>query len=228
MRLRIVLLLLSTCLSLMARAQIVMQGRVTDIADGKPVANVNIENIYTRLGTVTDSSGKFSLTVARGELIEFRKIGYKIARVRIPQGNVPPYFKIIMEKGAVELPEFTVRDKYRDYKTDSVRYYETYKRELEFPALTGLDVIRHPFSALSKRNRRIWAFQKEYDTWEKQKFIDYTFNEKLITHITGLQGDSLQEYRLRYRPTYEMLRNFSDYDYYLYIKQSAEHFRNRR
>lgn len=228
MSLRIALILFLITCSLGAGAQIVMRGQVTDMADGKPMGNINIENIHTRLGTVSDSQGRFTLTVGKDELVEFRKIGYRIARIRIPKGDVPPYFRVIMEKGAIELPEFTVRDRYRDYKTDSVRYYETYKRELEFPALTGLDVIRHPFSALSKRNRRIWAFQKEYATWEKQKFIDYSFNERLITQLTGLKGDSLNEYRLRYRPTYEMLRSLSDYDYYLYIKQSAEHFRGKR
>lgn len=228
MFLRIVLFLF-LCLQLTAvRAQLVMQGRITDAADGKPMGNVNIENIHTRLGTVSDSNGLFSLTVAKGQLIEFRKIGYKIARVRLSQGNLPPYFRIVMEKGAVELPEFELRDRHRDYKSDSVRYYELYKRELEFPTLTGLDVIRHPFSALSKRNRRIWAFQKEYTMWEQQKFVDYSFNDKLITNITGLTGDSLQAYKRRYRPGYEMLRNMSEYDYYFYIKQTAAQFRNER
>ncbi len=209
----------------LAPAQIAMQGVVTDAADGQPVANVALENVYTRLGTTTDSTGRFTITTDRGQLIEFRKLGYKVLRVRIPAGSVPPQFRIIMEKGAFDLDEVLVRDRYRDYKTDSVRYRELYHRELDFQQLNGLDVIRHPFSALSKTNRRIWAFQKDYNAFERLKYIDYTFNDRLITSLTGLAGDSLERYRMRYRPTYEALRAMNEYAFYSYIRQSAARFR---
>jgi hypothetical protein len=218
------LLLLFCLLAFTGFGQIVMKGTVTDAADGKRLANISVENIYSRLGTFTDTGGNFTITVDRGQLVEFRKLGYKTTRVRIPQGSVPPYFRVIMEKGAFELAEVLVRDRYRDYKTDSLRYREIYKRELEFPELTGLDVIRHPFSALSKTNRRIWAFQKEYNAFEQLKFVDYTFNDRLITNLTGLKGELLQEYRTRYRPSYEMLRAMTEYQFYDYIKRTAKEF----
>jgi hypothetical protein len=203
-------------------------GEVVDHTRKKGLGNVTIVNIYSSAGTLTDSGGRFKIMANKGELIEFRKLGYNTVRIRIPQGNVPPYFKIVMQHGPIELPEHAIAGQTKDWKTDSLRYYQLYKNALEFPELTGLDIIQHPFSAMSKRNRQIWAFQKEYAWWEQQKYIDYTFNEKLVAGLTGLKGDSVQRYMRLYRPTYEELRSMSEYTFYDYVKQSVDLFRHGR
>jgi len=203
-------------------------GEITDGGTRQTVSSVSISNIHTNMGTLSDGNGKFTIEVSKGQLLEFRKIGYKTLRIRIPEGNIPPYFKVIMQQGSVELPEYNLQARNKDWKSDSSRYYQLYKNAIEFPKLEGLDVIRHPFSALSKRNRQIWAFQKEYNYWEQQKYIDYTFNEKLVTNITGLHDDSLRIYLERFRPSYDFLRSMSEYTFYSYIKESADFYRTGR
>lgn len=202
-----------------------IRGEVVDGNDGKPMANVAVINVYNNSGYTTTDDGRFLITANKGELIEFRKLGYKIARVRIPAGTVPEYFKIILQKGPIELPEVNIAGRAKDYKSDSLRFHEIYKHELEFPTMSTLDMIQHPFTALSKTNRQIWHFQKEYDRFQKEKYIDYTFNEKLVTNLTGLAGDSLERYMRYYRPAYEQLRNMSEYSFYSYIKQTVYRYR---
>ncbi len=202
-----------------------IKGEVIDANDGKPVENVSVVNVYNNISYTTAGDGKFFVPAAKNELLEFRKLGYKITRVRIPAGSIPPYFRIIMQKGPIELQEVNIHGQAKDYHSDSLRYHEIYKHELDFPTLSAIDAISHPFTALSKRNREIWAFQKEYDHFQKEKYIDYTFNDKLVSRITGLQGDSLVRYMQRYRPGYEQLRAMSEYNFYNYIKQTAERYR---
>jgi hypothetical protein len=206
---------------------VTINGEIIDLHTTAPVANVHIVNIHSSLSTESDDRGKFSIVVERGQLLEFRKVGYKIVRIRIPEGNIPPYFRVMMQEGPIELPEFNVNTKANDWVTDSTRYYQLYKNALEFPKLEGIDAIQHPFSALSKRNRQIWAFQKEYSYWQQQKYVDYKFNERTIGTLTGLQGDSLQNYMRRYRPPYDQVRAMSDYEFYLYIKQAADLYRRK-
>lgn len=201
-------------------------GVILDGTTNQPVTNVTVENVYTNTGITDDSFGHFIINAEPGQLISFHKLGYKTVRVRIP-ATAPPYYKIVMSAGAFELNEIEVRDRYRNYKADSLRNYQLYKPELDFPTMSALDMINHPFSALSKKNRRIWAFQKDYSYWEQEKFIDYAFNENLITHITGLKGDSLLRYQMNYRPSYELLRQMKEYDYYRYIRETAALFRRR-
>jgi len=202
-----------------------IRGEVLDVNDGRPVGNVSVYNIYNSTGISTGDDGKFTIAAGKHELLEFRKLGYKTTRVRIPGGELPQYFKIIIQKGPIELPEVNIAGKSKDYRTDSLKFREIYKHELDFPTMSTLDMIEHPFSALSKRSRQVWAFQKEYDHFQKEKYIDYTFNDKLVTRITGLQGDSLQRYMQRYRPSYEQLRSMNEYTFYNYIKQTVERYR---
>ena len=78
---------------------------------------------------------------------------------------------------------------------------------------------------MGEKKRQIWAFQKEYNYWEQQKYVDYTFNERLVTNLTDLKGDSLQIYLKKFRPSYEQLRNMNEYTFYFYIKETAELYR---
>ena len=223
---RFVVLLMLFLSGLNAAGQSI-RGEITDGETKLPVNNVTVENIHRKTGTITDHGGVFALNVESGELVEFRKIGYKTVRVRIP-GSIPPYFKIIMNKGAIELPEFELNSyaRAKDYKTDSIRYRELYKNILDFPKMSSLEMMRSPFSAMSKSNRQKWAFQENYTMFQQLKYVDYVFNEKLVSNVTGLKGDSLQNYMQRYRPSYEQLRSMKEYNFFLYIKQSASRFRN--
>ena len=202
-----------------------IQGQITDITDNRPIDNVIVSNVYSESTAVIDKTGKFTIPVAAGELIEFRKDGYKVMRVRIPQGRLP-FFKVALQKFNPAVPVFENMAS-PDYKSDSAKYAQLYKRELEYPQMTTVQIIQHPFSAMSKRSQQIWAFQKEYNWYQKQKFIDYTFNDKLITSITGLIGDSLRMYKHIFRPTYEQLTNMGEYNFLVYIKRTVDAYRKR-
>jgi hypothetical protein len=112
-----------------------------------------------------------------------------------------------------------------DYKSDSIRYHELYKTELDFPKLSGLGVVQSPFSAMSKKNREIWQFQDDYTEFEKEKYVDKTFTEEVVSKFTGLQGDSLHYFMRRYRPSYEQLKGMNDYAFYNFVKASVYRYR---
>ena len=44
---------------------------------------------------------------------------------------------------------------------------------------------------LSKRSRRIFRFQKSFNYWEDQKFIESRYTPELVQQLTKLQGDTL-------------------------------------
>ncbi len=229
MRILFSLLLMIACAAPCASAQ-KMIGIVTELSTGAPIADVVYQNIFTSEGGTTDSTGRFELSTAAGQLITFQKLGYKTGRVRIPAGRLPPFFKIQIEPGAFQLEEIEVRDRHKhtDYHADSLRNALAYQRELNYKKMSGIEMIQHPFTALSKHYRSIMNFQKEYNFLEEQRYVDYAFNEKIITQLTGLEGEDLQLYMHQFRPTYELLRSLPEYYYFSYIKESAAEFRKRR
>jgi hypothetical protein len=203
-----------------------IRGEVIDKESKKPVTGVSIENVYTALSVNTGDDGGFIIAASKDQLLEFSKPGYKTTKVRIPKGYVPSYFKIVLEHGFVKVEDMLASDNRYNYKRDSLRYHELYKHELDFEKLSAVGSIAHPFSALSKRNREIWKFQADYDQFEQEKYVDNTFNPAIVNRVTGLTGDSLKRYMVRFRPEYEELRNMTDYSFFTYIKKTVHMYRH--
>lgn len=204
-----------------------ISGIVTD-GGGAPISDVAISNIHSGESLLAGTDGKFSIGAKTGQLVEFHKIGFKTARVRIGAGPLPPYYRIVLEPGVQELQEVEVRNRFRDFKHDSMYYRELFKKQLESPVVTGWRAFQSPFSALSKSNQNLIRFKEEYEWLEHEKYVNYTFNEKLIAQLTGLKGDSVKQYMRRYRPSYEMLRAMPEYDFFYYVKHTVEIWREHQ
>jgi hypothetical protein len=207
-----------------AYAQLI-RGEVVGMNDKKPLPGVHIVNIHNDINITTNTDGTFVIAGTSDELLEFRLPGYKTTRVRIPRGYIPPYFKIIMEHPPVPIRGDALAGT-RNYAYDSAKARERYSQILDIPQLSPIEKIKHPFSAMSARNREIWAFQDTYEEAEKERYIDYTFNKEMVSSITGLTNDSLNRFMIRFRPGYEQLRNMNEYTLYNYVKMNARRFRN--
>lgn len=203
-------------------------GKVVNLETDAPLVSVNIANVHTGEEFTTLANGLFEMEVKKGDLIEFRLPGFDVARVRFKSDNVASYYYIQMKKAPTTIENQLMNDVFTGAKIDSIKRRELYQQALEHYKLTGLDIIQHPFDAMSKRNRMIWAFQKNYEIWEKEKFVDYVFNDRLIVQLTGLDGDNLEEYKRMYRPGYEMIRGLNEYEYYTFIKESVKAYKQRK
>jgi len=222
-RLMVVALLFGGFLPYSVLAQVI-EGVTLDVETGKPVDDVLITNVHQDKRVLSGKDGKFTIDAAGGQLIEFKKEGYKVYRLRLPQSKSFPFYKMSMQQYDPAVPHFENMAA-PDYKTDSMKYALLYKNELEKPRMTTVEAMKHPFSAMSKKNRQVWAFQVEYARFQEQKFIDYTFSDNLISSLTGLTGDSLRVYKQMYRPTYTQLRTMNEYTFLNYVKRTVTVYR---
>jgi len=199
-------------------SQTIMKGEVIDLENGTFLENVNVKNIFTQKGMTIQKDGQFQLLIKRGELVEFSRIGYQTVRIRILSEKEPDFYKIVMNKAPIMLREVDIRGKPLDFKKDSMRYREVYDLVLRKERQEEVDMRSMPLAMLSKKNRQEWAFQEMYQKWEQEKYIDFTFNEKLVARITYLKDEELKQFMKRYRPDYEFVRTATDYEYLDYIK----------
>jgi CarboxypepD_reg-like domain len=210
--------LLSFIPSQIAQAQTIIKGEVKDLATDDFLINVNVKNIYTQKGMTIQQDGQFKLEVKKGELIEFSKVGYQTIRIRILSEKEPLFYKMVMNKAPVMLREVDIRGKPLDFKKDSIRYREVYDIVLRKERKDEVDMRSMPLAMLSKKNRQEWAFQEMYEKWEREKYIDVAFNERLVSKITYLKDDELKVFMKWNRPSYDFLRNATDYEYLDFIK----------
>lgn len=217
------LFIIVTCYNPLFAQQI--KGVIQDREEKTPLANVELLNVYNNNTAHTDGAGNFMIKADRGELIEIRCAGYNVTRFRLSKGNVPSFFKLYLDKEVILNTDKYASSDLTQFQIDSIKSHELYRPALDYARMSTFEQMESPFTALSKSNKDKWRFQESYAMFEREKFIDFTFNEELVKKMTGLEGADLARYMKRYRPSYEALRNMSLYDYYTYIKQTAERFK---
>ncbi|MDO9039763.1 MAG: carboxypeptidase-like regulatory domain-containing protein, partial [Bacteroidota bacterium] len=85
--LNVTILILSLLLGNLAMAQqSVFSGKVTDSSSGESLPGVSIVVKGTTNGTISNMDGNFTLSVNRGDVVQFSFIGYKTQEI-VAQGQ---------------------------------------------------------------------------------------------------------------------------------------------
>ncbi|MFB5944466.1 hypothetical protein [Albibacterium profundi] len=79
--------------------------------------------------------------------------------------------------------------------------------------------INKLFSALSNEGKDARRLQKMLESEYEMEEVDSFFNKPLVKEVTGLDGNELNDFMLKYRPDYDWIKSASHYDLILYIKE---------
>jgi hypothetical protein len=220
---RIFIALLLCFSSIPCFAQSIIQGVVKRKVADSSGSLVVVRNVNANTYTYTDSVGNFSITVHKGDLIEFTNVSLETARVRITNEKNPKFYYIEMRPKVKELGAVVARGK-SDYTTDSLNTINTYKTVFAKPLFEDYNLGAGIMASLSRKQREEWEFRQKSVWWEQQKYIDYKFGERPIGKMTGLSEEKLREFIQIYKPSYYDLRQMNEYRYLYYIKSSLAEF----
>jgi len=104
------------------------KGRVINLVDSKPLANVHIVNLDKAIGTVTNKEGKFKINAEASDSIHISIIGFKTKRIPASKLSLTEEFTI------VELVEdFFQIDEINIYNVPTPEEFPDAFMELELP-----------------------------------------------------------------------------------------------
>lgn len=190
-------------------------------------------------GTITDSLGKYSITVPAKDSIWFSLIGKTTMKYPVDTISNLDNFNVMIHIRSFELPEVKVRNNY--YKFDSIQNRKDYAKIFDFrkPGLRlsnsptynpggltvgfDLDEIINMFRV--KRNRSILSLQKRLLDQEQEKYVNNRYSKQFVRKITKLQSPELDTFMARYRPDYEVVQLLNDLELGYYIQQSFEQYK---
>lgn len=210
--------------------QTVIKGTVFDRTQLFAMPGVSVLST-SGAGTMTDSTGHYSIRLVRGDSIYFSYLGKSTQKFPVRRINSMYTFDMSLGVTVDSLPLVVVRP--RAYRYDSAANREEYRRVFDFqpPDYLGssteglgvglnLDAI---FGA--KHTRQMLALQSRLMEQERDKYVDYRFNKTLVRKITGLPSPALDTFMREYRPSYEFIRRCeNDYEFYKYIKDCGIYF----
>ncbi|RZK67958.1 MAG: hypothetical protein EOO92_23775, partial [Pedobacter sp.] len=80
------------------------------------------------------------------------------------------------------------------------------------------------YNAFSKQSQQKRAFRKLMDSELNEKAIDQKFNPQLVTELTKIRGQLLEDFMSYYRPTYSQISGMSDAEIRSYIVSSYNEY----
>ena len=224
-------------LSFCAHAQYKVKGTVYDSSRIYPIESVTVLSTSGR-GTMTDSLGRYQLEVGEKDSIWFSFLGKPTPKYAVLKIADISQFDIALRLKTDVMQEIKVRS--RIYKEDSLQNRKDYAKAFNFKrpnfeSMTsvnamgaGIDIQELIRLFQFRKNKSMEKFRERLLEQEREKFVDYKFNKGLVKRLTGLDGEPLIQFMLKYRPSYEFALLSSEYDFQYYIKKAGEEFRAQK
>lgn len=219
---------------------VTISGTVYDVTARRPLEAVAVLSSSGR-GTVTDSAGRYSLTMMKKDSLWFSMIGKTTMKYPVDTITNTMGFDVMIHIKASQLPEVKVRNSY--YKFDSLQNRNDYAKVFNFrkPGLrlsnnastfnpgtvtVGFDLNEIVNMFRFKRNRQILALQKRLLQQEEDKYIEHRLSKAFVRKITKLNGAELDSFIARYKPEYEWLQTLNELELGYYIEQCYEAYKH--
>lgn len=175
--------------------------------------------------TLSNDIGEFLIRGKTGDILMITKDGYEKDTLPIA---ATPYLVIRLRKNPLMLKEVDINSTLltpeKILTENKTAYKEIYRKgdKSNMVVITPLGVgvvIDKVWSAVSKEGADARRLQRTFNADYENSIIDKRFTKKLVTEITGYNGDRLFDFMSRYRPSYKMVKNATDYELIQYIKR---------
>ncbi len=217
-------------LSAVAIGQQKVAGLVLDKDTHQRVAKVLVVNTTSGENMFNNAKGEFYLEMKKGDVLIAKREEYK-SDTLVYQGEQVMIF--YLEKTSIYIEPVTVVAKKNPDEILALRrkdYSKAYRLAdpgdyfSVGPNGAGLSIgtIYNLLSKEGKNARKLTAyFQKEYE----ENVIDLKFSRMLVKSVTGLDGEMLDNFMLRYRPSYTFAHMANSYQMTGYILSKYEQFK---
>ena len=212
--------------------QVILKGTVYNMYRTRPLQGVSVISSSGK-GTQTDSNGNYMISLKETDSVSFSYLGRSTTKYPVASIQNISDFDIALHVDPLALKEVSVFPRY--YRQDSIQNRKDYQKVFDFkkPGLSinppgqglgvGLDLDELINVFRFQRTRRMLAFQRRLLSEEEEKFIDHRFNRSIVRKITKLEGDELDSFMVRFRPSFEFTATATDYEFLQYIKLAFEY-----
>lgn len=226
--------LLTVCLFLLSALQAqrtYVNGYLRDSMTHLTIPGGTINNAQTKARTTADYKGFFRIEAAPGDLLYATAANYRHDTFTFQLLFIDTVSIFLAPTGAL-LPTVTVTSRYNKYQLDSMQRLAefTEARGQLVPTIgrrtEGFGLIINLDRTFKKKYRDKAGAERLFRRLEEHAYIDYRFSPQLVAYYTGLKGEQLRAFLLRYTPSYTWLRQHPTNEAVLYyLNEKIKEFR---
>lgn len=226
-----------------------LNGQVKDDATKLGINVVQV--IHKDKTVVTNLSGQFSIAgIKSGDRISFRVMGYETREIVVGSEHFKSPFVVYLKSAPIELYTVNIRAP-RNYLKDSLMLRKEYASVFNYKGATLSDMfvnvnpeekfplalmrpantsslikvnVLQIMNLLGKKKSQTSKLKSTLLADEAANYVNQRFSKNKVQTITALQGDSLNLFLQRFRPTADEMRRMNDYQLSIYIKDKFAEF----
>ena len=211
-----------------------LSGRIRLKSSGEILAGVTVSNRALGRHNISDLGGNYRIAARPGDTLIITSAGYLNDTLPVNRSMLDSEYTVYLHEKVVALPAVKVTET-SSYQFDSLQRHEDYawlldkkhpvklwneKRPGDGPGLSFSPIGYFSKGEVGKRRLKKRLKQEEEDY-----YIDYRFPRARVSMLTGLRGDSLDMFMIRFRPSYQWCRSANTMDILLYINDKLVLFR---
>ncbi|PRD46377.1 hypothetical protein [Sphingobacterium haloxyli] len=199
-----------------------VSGIVVERGGSVRLSEVNVTNLRTKKRVQTNTFGVFIIEASVGDSLSLTKTGYGPVKTVLHTNEdilVEMQAGLTIETVVVSRmsKEAEMRDMLDDYRKKGV--YNGGKNTVGTYLGSPATALYNLFGRDAKNAKR---FANLMDRELEESQVDRVFNKTTVKSVINLEGDELQSFMDMYRPSYNMVKNWGQYDFMHYVKRSFE------
>lgn len=217
-----------------SQSRVYLSGKIRLQSSNEILAGVTVSNRHLGQHNISDLGGNYRIAVRPGDTLIITSAGYLNDTLPVSQDMLASEYTVYLHEKVVALPAVKVTEN-SSYQLDSLQRHEDYawlldkkhpvklwneKRPGDAPGFSFSPIGYYSKGEVGKRRLKKRLKQEEEDY-----YVDYRFPRAKVSMLTGLRGDSLDMFMLRFRPTYQWCRAANTMDILLYINDKLVLFR---
>ncbi len=213
-------------------SQLVLRGVVIDDNTQKPLQHVLVENKENKNYAYTDAQGSFIINATKGQTITFFHSGFELTVLKFEEENKKVQVSLVplntLPKGASSLSAYQKDSTQRrkDYAIILNREKDKIKMTISPTSLVITNPISSWLQYIMPESKMRLRFQKNFQKWEQQKFINARYNAALVSSITKLNNEQAERFIGEHPMTYDYARAVSDVELKMWISNRYKNWRH--
>jgi len=214
-----------------AQQEFTVNGVLYRKSSGDRIAQATVTNMRNQVIMMSDELGGFKIKAAKGDTLVVNRIGYT------PQTEVVtgPADMLIYMQPIITLNQVTIKDKSTQQELNDV--INTYRSKgLYFDGKPPLSLFSpfggspitgfyELFSRDASNERRFIAFSKN----EIEAItVDKRYTKQFVKQVTALSDSDVVKFMQQYRPSYEDMKEWNDYELIAHVKKYLIYFNQHK
>ena len=241
------LILITTLAALSTNAQnrvIEITGKIISHNTEKAIPFATVLNVEKNTVSLSDTLGFFHITMLEKEHLRISAIGYNTVTLDFEeiQANETNVYIIRLKRKVYELSGIDIFDaRWKDFEFDFKNvqpednetqqriqdWFYTLISPQELALITSSTAIGIPIHFKSSREKQLKKLEKIKAREHKSNVIHQKYNMQIVSEITGLKGQSLEDFISWCNFNTEFLYYANDYDIINAVRKRFENYKKR-